>query len=72
MCAVSAVGDYWTPKINGTYPWVNPALKAAPVGPFPMEYSTYTPHPVSREEFNSLRALVTQIHAELLAAKKAR
>lgn len=73
MCAVSAVGDYWTPKINGTYPWVNPAPNVAPGPLLPWDYgktSTFSPYPVSREEFNNLKNLVEQIHKELLAAKK--
>lgn len=74
MCAVSAVGDYWTPKINGTYPWVNPAPNAAPAGPLPWDYGKTSIFsslpPVSREEFNNLKNLVEQIHKELLAAKK--
>lgn len=62
MCAVSMVGDDWTRKFPERYPSIWPTPSPTSV-PYPSEI------PVSRKEFERLKADVEQMKKDLAAAK---
>jgi hypothetical protein len=70
MCAVSAVGDNWTPQFEKWKDQLWP--HTVPGGPIPVNPGPLFPSgspPPSREEFNELKDLVLQMKKELEAAR---
>jgi hypothetical protein len=62
MCVVSAVGDNWRDRLPETYPWINP-------NPQPGQTIILSP-PISRQEFDKLKAEVEELKKLLKAAKE--
>jgi hypothetical protein len=70
MCAVSQVGDYATREWEG---WIyRPSTSSPSTGPNPFltPIVVKPPTEVSREEFDTLKKKVEELHTLLLAAKK--
>ena len=68
MCAVSSTGDMYRNKFSEPNPWItypNPPLGQPLPGPY-----TITLNPITRQEFDELKAIVLQMREDLLAAKK--
>ncbi len=82
MCAVSAMGDHYTKKIDEdwtkTHPWIQPwVVPTTPINPTPIQpiqwppaQTGFPPPTVSREEFEVLKKQVQEMHEILKVAKE--